>query len=245
MIAMEPPVDFESQSIRDEKVKVLHSLRPFTPESFKENIVRGQYGPGEVKGLKTVGYRDEDGVSNNSNTDTFIALKTYIDNFRWGGVPIYIRAGKRMNTKSTEIVIQFKKLPGINYYKEFNEITPNLLVLKIQPEEGFFFQINAKKPGSEFKMEKVELDYCQSCKFLNDSPEAYERLILEALRNNSSLFTRWDELEYSWKFIESIEKEFKNNISDYPNYSAGTSGPKEAIDLIETDGRQWWNTGSK
>ncbi|MBC8061457.1 MAG: glucose-6-phosphate dehydrogenase [Clostridiaceae bacterium] len=244
MIAMEPPVDFEPESIRDEKVKVLRSLRLFTAASFKENIVRGQYGEGEVDGKKAVAYREEDRVSPLSNTDTFIALKTYIDNFRWGGVPIYIRAGKRMNTKSTEIVIQFKKLPGINYYKDFNEVVHNLLVLKIQPEEGFFFQINAKKPGSEFKMEKVQLDYCQSCKYLNDSPEAYERLLLEAIRNNSSLFTRWDELEYSWKFIESIENQFKTTLHEYPNYSAGTSGPREAIDLIEKDGRQWWNTAA-
>lgn len=244
MIAMEPPIDFEPESIRDEKVKALRSLRPFTAESFRENVVRGQYGAGEVEGESVLGYREEDRVSSTSNTDTFIALKTYIDNFRWGGVPIYIRAGKRMNNKSTEIVIQFKKLPGINYYKEFNNIPHNLLVLKIQPEEGFFFQINAKQPGSEFKMEKVQLDYCQSCRCLNDSPEAYERLILEAIRNNSSLFTRWDELQYSWEFIESIEKQYGNNISTYPNYPAGTSGPRGAIDLIEKDGRQWWNTAS-
>jgi len=242
MIAMEPPVDFEPESIRDEKVKVLRSLRPFTNESFKEDIVLGQYGEGIINDEKVLGYREEDKVSSKSNTDTFIALKTYIDNFRWGGVPIYIRAGKRMDIKSTEIVIQFKKLPGINYYKEFDKVVHNFLVLKIQPEEGFFFQINAKKPGSEFKMEKVQLDYCQSCKYLNNSPEAYEKLILEAIRNNSSLFTRWDELEYSWKFIESIEKELKNNISKFPNYSAGTSGPKEAMDLIKKDGREWFKT---
>jgi len=242
MIAMEPPVDFKPESIRDEKVKVLRSLRPFTTESVNENIVRGQYGEGTVKGLKLVGYREEDKVSKVSNTDTFIALKTYIDNFRFGGVPIYIRAGKRMDTKSTEIVIQFKKLPGINYYKEFDKISQNLLVLRIQPGEGFFFQINAKKPGNEFEMQKVELDYCQSSKYSNNLPEAYERLLFEAIRNNSALFTRWDELEYSWKFIESIEEGFKNNIPNYPNYSAGTSGPAEAISLIEKDGRQWWNT---
>lgn len=244
MIAMEPPVDFEPESIRDEKVKVLRSLRHFTTESFNRKVVRGQYGPGIVNGKSVLGYREEDRVSEKSNTDTFIALKACIDNFRFGGVPIYIRAGKRLNTKGTEIVIQFKKLPGINYYKEFNEITHNLLVIKIQPEEGFFFQINAKKPGSDFKMEKVQLDYCQSCRNLNDSPEAYERLILEAIRNNSSLFTRWDEIEHSWKFIESIEKQFENNTPNYPNYIAGTQGPKEAIDLIEKDGRQWWNTAS-
>jgi glucose-6-phosphate 1-dehydrogenase len=244
LIAMEPPVDFEPESIRDEKVKVLRSLRPFTAESVKESVVRGQYGSGEVNGGKVIGYREENRVSSLSNIDTFIALKTYIDNFRFGGVPIYIRAGKRMDTRSTEIVIQFKKLAGINYYKEFNEIVHNLLVLKIQPEEGFFFQINAKKPGNEFKMEKVQLDYCQSCKYSNDSPEAYERLLLEAIRNNSSLFTRWDELEQSWKFIESVEKEFVYSAPDYPNYSAGTSGPAAAIDLIEKDGRRWWNTAS-
>jgi glucose-6-phosphate 1-dehydrogenase len=244
MIAMEPPVDFEPESIRDEKVKVLRSLRHFTPESFAKNVVRGQYGAGVVGGEKVVGYRQEKRVNKASNTDTFIALKTCIDNFRFGGVPIYIRAGKRLDTKSTEIVIQFKKLAGINYYKEFNEISHNLLVIKIQPEEGFFFQINAKKPGSDFKMEKVQLDYCQSCRNLNDSPEAYERLILAAIMNNSSLFTRWDEIEYSWKFIESIEKEFRNNTPSYPNYVAGTSGPQKAIDLIEKDGRQWWNIES-
>ena len=126
--------------------------------------------------------------------------------------------------------------------RSLNQIGHNLLVLKIQPEEGFFFQINAKKPGNEFKMEKVELDYCQSCKYLNDSPEAYERLLLEGIRNNSSLFTRWDELEYSWKFIENIEKGFQDNKSNYPNYLAGTTGPEEATNLIEKDGRQWWNT---
>ena len=242
MIAMEPPVDFDPESIRDEKVKVLRSLRPFTLASLKEDIVRGQYGAGTVNEAVVVGYRQEERVSRESNTDTFIALKTYIDNFRFGGVPIYIRAGKRMDTKSTEIVIQFKKLAGINYYKEFDQIGSNLLVLKIQPEEGFYFQINAKKPGNDFKMEKVELDYCQSCKYLNDSPEAYEKLLLEAIRNNSSLFTRWDELEYSWKFIESIEKGYKNDVSNYPNYAAGTAGPTGAVDLIEKDGRQWWNT---
>ncbi|MBU3160366.1 glucose-6-phosphate dehydrogenase [Clostridium frigoris] len=242
MIAMEPPVDFDPESIRDEKVKVLKSLRPFTRESVKENIVRGQYGPGIVNEAVVVGYRQEEMVSTESNTDTFIALKTYIDNFRFGGVPIYIRAGKRMDIKSTEIVIQFKKLAGINYYKEFDQIGNNLLVLKIQPKEGFYFQINAKKPGNDFKIEKVELDYCQSCKYVNDSPEAYERLLLEAIRNNSSLFTRWDELEYSWKFIESIEKEYENDIVKFPNYAAGTPGPKGAVELIEKDGRQWWNT---
>ena len=242
LITMEPPVDLESESIRDEKVKVLKSLRPFTEESFKEDVVRGQYSQGIIKGKKVKGYREEERVSPESNTETFIALKTYIDNFRWGGVPVYIRAGKRMDQKTTEIVIQFKKLPGINYYKDFKNVGHNLLVLKIQPQEGFFFQLNGKKPGSDFKMEAVKLDYCQSCKYYNNSPEAYEKLILEAIRNNSSLFTRWDELEYSWQFIESLEKGIEKASSEFPNYAAGTSGPEAAMELIEKDGKQWWNT---
>ena len=241
LITMEPPVNLESESIRDEKVKVLKALRHFSEESFKEDVVRGQYGDGIIKGKKVKGYREEERVSKESDTETFIALKTYIDNFRWGGVPIYIRAGKRMDKKTTEVVIQFKKLPGINYYQDFKNVGPNLLVLKIQPQEGFFFQLNGKKPGSEFKMEPVQLDYCQSCKYYNNSPEAYEKLILEAIRNNSSLFTRWDELEYSWQFIESLQKEIDKATSDFPNYAAGTAGPTEVSKLIEKDGKQWWN----
>ncbi len=241
IIAMEPPVNLQPESIRDEKVKVLKALRPFTIETITDNVVYGQYGTGKIEGEEVIGYRQEEKVATNSNTFTFIAVKAYIDNFRWGGVPIYFRAGKRLDSKTTEIVIQFKKLPGINYYKDFQKVGSNLLVLKIQPDEGFFFQINAKKPGSDFIMETVKLNYCQSCKYLKDSPEAYERLIIEAIRNNSSLFTRWDELEYSWQFIESIEKALKQSSTQLPNYSAGTYGPEEAINLIEKDGRKWWD----
>lgn len=238
IIAMEPPVSLEPERIRDEKVKVLRCLRPFDENSASEDVVFGQYGSGTVGGREVLGYRQEDKVSPDSDTDTFVALKTYIDNFRWGGVPFYIRSGKRMKKKVTEIVIQFKKLPGVNFYNDYRDNEPNLLVIQIQPREGFFFQVNAKKPDSEFIMEQVQMDYCQSCRVENNSPEAYERIILEAIKNNTSLFSRWDELESSWRYIESIDQYHRKQ--QYPNYTAGSSGPQEANELVRKDGRVWW-----
>lgn len=240
LIAMEPPVNLEPESIRDEKVKVLRSLRPFDEASAHHSIIRGQYGPGLKNGTPVAGYRDEERVSAHSTTDTFIALKTYVDNFRWAGVPFYIRAGKRMNRRTTQVVIEFKKLPGIEFFNSFKNQNPNLLVVEIQPQEGLFFQINAKKPGNELIMERIDLNYCQSSQVQNNSPEAYERLILEAIRDNKSLFTRWDELEHSWEFVDSIEESLKGPAPDFPNYTAGSQGPMAAMDLIRADGRRWW-----
>lgn len=241
LLAMEPPVDLSAECIRDEKVKVLRSLRIPTVETVSKEVVRGQYGTGIVKGQQVKGYREEDRVNAESHIDTFIAIKAHIDNFRWSGVPFYIRSGKRLNRRTTEIVIEFKRLPGINTYDIFQQTGPNLLVLKIQPREGFFFQINAKRPGSDFVMTPVQMDYCQNCQIERNSPEAYERLILEAMKNNTALFTRWDELEYSWRFIEGIEQAWRLNTPDFPNYAAGSDGPKEAVRLIEQDGRHWWD----
>ena len=240
LVAMEPPVNLEPESIRDEKVKVLRSLRPFDANSALDDIVRGQYGPGLKAGQPVSGYRDEDLVDPNSLTDTFIALKTYVDNFRWACVPFYIRAGKRMNRRVTRIVIEFKKLPGIEFFSNFKNQNPNLLVVEIQPNEGLFFQINAKKPGNELIMERIDLNYTQSSRILTNSPEAYERLILEAIRDNKSLFARWDELEYSWQFVDSIEESLQGIQPDFPNYTAGSQGPMAALDLLRADGRRWW-----
>lgn len=241
LIAMEPPVDLEPESIRNEKVKVLKSLRLFNKENMQESIVKGQYGKGFINGVKVPAYREEDRVSENSNTDTFIALKIKVDNFRWAGVPFYIKTGKRLDSKMTQIIVQFKKLPGINFYKNLNNGEPNLLVIKIQPEEGVFFQINAKSPGINL-IEPVKVDYCHSCRVDYNSPEAYEQIILEAIRNNSSIFTRWDELEYSWKFEKSISESFEGTEPNFPNYAAGSKGPEEAAELLERDGRMWWDT---
>lgn len=240
LITMEPPVDLEPESIRDEKVKVLRSLRQYDKASAETEIVLGQYGSGQINNHDVPGYREEERVSPESNTLTYIALKACVDNFRWGGVPIYIRAGKRLDRRRTQIVIEFKRLPGVNFYEEFKNLNPNLLVIEVQPSEGMYFQINAKRPGNEFAMERVELNYCQNCRYQGNVPEAYERLILEAFRGNSSLFTRWDELEHSWSFIESIEASFRRHQNNFPNYSAGSRGPEAADQLIQADGRVWW-----
>jgi len=239
LIAMEPPVNLKAESIRDEKVKVLQALRPFSKDTLNETVATGQYGAGP--GMQA--YQEEERVPKTSDTDTFIAVKTCIDNFRWGGVPIYIFAGKRMAQKTTKIIIRFKKLPGINFYEGFSDTEANVLVIRIQPDEGLFFRINAKNPGNDFSISNVDLDYCQDCGYEGNSPEAYERLILEAINNNKALFTRWDELEYSWKFIDSLYSARAGTKIEYPNYEAGSTGPKKAHELIEQDGRKWWSEG--
>lgn len=244
LITMEPSVDLAPESIRDEKVKVLRSLRRFTRDSARSEIVRGQYGAGQIDERDVPGYRQEERVALDSTIPTYIALKACVDNFRWGGVPIYIRAGKRLDRRRTQIVIEFKRLPGVNFYADFKNLHPNLLVIEVQPSEGLYFQINAKRPGNEFAMERVELNYCQNCRYQGNVPEAYERLILEAFRGNSALFTRWDELEHSWSFIESIEESFRDCPTNFPNYAAGSRGPDDADRLIEADGRRWWEIDS-
>lgn len=244
LICMEPPVDLSPQAIRDEKVKVLKCLRFYNEESFTSHVVFGQYGKGTVEGKNVAAYREEVHVSPHSDVSTFVALKAYVDNFRWGGVPFYIRAGKRMKERESKIVIQFKKLLGTEFYKEFEAALPDNLVLTIQPKEGIFFQINTKRPGDVAGIARAEMDYCQTCRYEHNSLEAYERLLLEALRNNTALFTRWDELEYSWAFIENIEKYLSALRIEYPNYDAGTNGPKESVELIQKDGKSWWNKDS-
>ncbi len=232
LTAMEPPASLDTESIRDEKVKVLKSLEIMTPESVEKNVVRGQY----------VGYRNEEKVSPNSNTETFVALKVQIENFRWAGVPFYLRTGKKMPKKSTQIIIQFKPLPGILYFKEYKNLLPNLLIIKIQPEEGVKLQFNAKIPGSAgMIIEPVSMDFCQKCEISNNSPEAYEKLLLDVMKGDSTLFTRWDEVEYSWKFVDAIAEAWANKIPDFPNYQPGTWGPKEADELLKRDQRTWWD----
>ena len=241
LIAMEPPIDLNTESIRDEKVKLLRSLVALSPEFVKHNIVRGQYGSGLVGNKKVRGYREEVGVEATSNVETFVALKLSINNFRWAGVPFYFRTGKRMATKSTDIVIQFKSMPQILYFKEYKSLEPNVLIIRIQPKEGVFLQINVKKPGMEKEITPVKMDFCQNCDYDSDSPEAYEKLLFEVMRGDSTLFTRWEEVENSWKLVDAISAEWQDLTPKFPNYSAGGWGPKEAENLIARDGRVWWN----
>ncbi|MFV9509951.1 glucose-6-phosphate dehydrogenase [Tepidibacillus sp. LV47] len=244
LTAMEPPINLKTESIRDEKVKVLRSIEEFTKETAIKNTVRGQYGPGMIKGKKVPGYREEERVSPTSTTETFAALKLHINNFRWSGVPFYIRTGKRMPAKSTEVIVQFKQLEHTLYFKEYKDnLMPNLLVIRIQPLEGIYLQFNAKQPGTKNHIVPVKMDFCQNCQVGTNSPEAYERLIYDVMRGDSTLFTRWDEVEYSWKLVDTIAEVWQNQPIDFPNYPSGTWGPKEADELLHRDRRRWWNVG--
>lgn len=239
LTAMEPPANLDTESIRDEKVKVFKSLKIYKEDEVKDYVVRGQYGPSDDG--KYVGYREESRTADDSDTETFIALKTEIENFRWSGVPFYIRTGKRLSGKCVEVVVQFKPNSKILYLKEYDDIAPNQLIIKIQPTEGVNLQFNAKKPGQNNDVVPVRMDFCQNCEVGYNSPEAYERLILDAMKGEKTLFTRWDEVEYSWRFVDSIAKVWEKEETNFPNYSALSHGPKAADELIQKDGYEWRN----
>lgn len=241
LIAMEKPKSLETEDIRDEKVAVIRSLEVLDKKAISENIIRGQYGIGVLNHKSVVGYRQEEKVSPISNTETFIAMKLYVENPRWRDMPFYLRSGKRLSSKRIDIVVQFKDLPQSLYFKDYGLLQPNLLVIKIHPSEGVSFNFNGKKPGTGNEIEVVNMDYCQSCNTMNNSPEAYERLIYDCLRGDSTLFARWDEIEASWKFVDRIGKAWEEVEPDFPNYSAGSSGPMEGDELLAKDGKRWWN----
>ncbi len=241
LICMEAPASLDAAHIRQEKIKALQSLRLFDEGSDCKDIVLGQYGSGYIGAQKVPGYRDEQKVHKDSQVATFIALKAFVDNERWKDVPFYIRSGKRLDNKASHIVIQFKNNACTKAYDEFKNIEPNCLVIKIQPEEGILYQINSKIPGQNFLIEKIKLDYCQSCQADYNSPEAYERIILDAAADNHALFASWEELVHSWVYTESIEKA-NACFCEFPNYEAGSSGPKEAKEMIRRDGRAWWES---
>lgn len=241
MIAMEPPSRLYAEDIRDEKVKVLRSLRPYDSEAeVKENVVRGQYTPGEQAGKALTGYREEDKVDPNSNTETYFAAKVFVDNFRWAGVPFYLRTGKRLPVKTTEVVIEFKNMPTNVYLGQRHTLTPNLLVIRVNPMEGIYIKINAKKPGSESEIKPLAMEFCQSCQVGINSPEAYERLIYDAAQGDSTYFTRWDEVAAAWAFVDRIAGAWAQNPSDISSYPAGSWGPEEADKLLGEDGFHWW-----
>lgn len=240
MIAMEPPSSLQTEAVRDEKVKVLRSLRPFDAEAVREQIVRGQYGPGTIKGKTVAGYRQEPEVNPASDTETFVAMKLFVENFRWAGVPFYLRTGKRLPVKATEIVVEFKSLPEILYFKEYGKLGPNLLVFRIQPQEGLFMRLNAKRPGTEDFIAPVSMDFCQKCEAEANSPEAYERLLFDVMRGDSTLFTRWDEVALAWEFVDPIARVWAEGAPSFPNYAAGSWGPEEAQARLWAEGARWW-----
>lgn len=241
MIAMEPPSRLLAEDIRDEKVKVLRSLRPYaSPDEVRSNVVRGQYTQGLYKGKSLPAYRQEDKVDPESNTETYFAARVFVDNFRWAGVPFYIRTGKRLPVKTTEVVVEFKRMPTNVYLGQKHNLEPNLLVIRVNPMEGIYVKINAKKPGSESEIQPLAMDFCQSCLVGINSPEAYERLLHDAARGDSTYFTRWDEVSSAWSFVDRIAKAWKEDTTDLASYPAGTWGPAEADALLEQDGFHWW-----
>ncbi|GEA14206.1 MAG: glucose-6-phosphate 1-dehydrogenase [Moorella sp. (in: firmicutes)] len=240
LVAMEPPASLATEAIRDEKVKVLRSLRPLDAAAVSRNVIRGQYGAGEIDGQTVPPYRREKEVAPDSTTETFVALKLFIENFRWAGVPFYLRTGKRLPVKVTEIILQFKSLPDILYFKEYGELRPNLLVIRVQPLEGVYVQLNAKRPGNNNYIVPIRLDFCQNCEVGVNSPEAYERLLYDVMRGDPTLFTRWDEVEAAWRFVDPIAATWTARPPLFPNYAAGQWGPPAAQELLIRDGRHWW-----
>src|SRR5438874_9066151 len=239
LVAMEPPTDLGADSIRDEKVKVIRSLRHLSRNEVAANVVRGQYTEGAIHGDPVVGYRQEQNVKPDSHTETFVALRLYIDNWRWADVPIYMRVGKRLPKSATEISVHFKKAPPVLFNKELCD--QNVLVIRIQPDEGISLRIHAKVPGASFRIEPVKMDFHYGTSFGKASPEAYERLLLDAMSGDATLFARRDEVEEAWAFIDPIEDAWhaKKDAPGLFFYPAGSWGPEEADDLLAQDGRAW------
>ena len=240
LVAMEPPVSFDQGSVRDEKVKVLKAVCPLDGEEVDANAVRGQYGPGWVLGQKVPGYRQEKSVDPHSRTETFAALKLAIDNWRWAGVPFFLRAGKRMPKRSTTIRVQFKRPPHLTFGRQaMREVEPNAITLHIQPEEGISLRFAAKVPAAGIVMRSVNMDFLYASSFLTEAPDAYERLLADCMVGDATLFTRKDEVEAAWSIIDPIERRWAATRTRFPNYAAGTWGPAAADEMIEREGFHW------
>ncbi|MBP6783772.1 MAG: glucose-6-phosphate dehydrogenase [Verrucomicrobiales bacterium] len=244
LIAMEPPADLTADGVRDEKVKVLKSLRPFkNADEVGKSVVRAQYTAGTVNGNEVPGYRREDRVNPGSLTETFVALKIMIDNWRWEGVPFYMRMGKRLPRKGTEISIHFKHAPKVlfNAGTGAEAMPGNVLVIRIQPNEGISLGMRSKRPGPAATLQAVKMDFRYQTSFGKSSPEAYERLLLDAMAGDATLFARKDEVETAWRYVDQIENAWHKSpappkMAEYP---AGSWGPKEADELLDLDSHEW------
>jgi glucose-6-phosphate 1-dehydrogenase len=241
LTAMEPPVAFDADSVREEKVQVLRSIRRLKPDEVAERTVRGQYGAGEIDGEAVKAYRDEEAVSKDSVTETFVAIEFSVSNWRWAGVPFYVRAGKRLARPLTEIAVHLKRTPQALFARTPDEqIEPNVIVLRIQPNEGITVTFGAKRPGPEMHTSTVQMDFCYQPAFGVRSPDAYETLLLDVMQGDATLFTRRDEVEAQWRLITPIEEAWaKQPLPSFPNYPAGSEGPTEAEQLIARNGQRW------
>jgi glucose-6-phosphate 1-dehydrogenase len=233
---MEPPATFEANALRDEKVKVLRAIS----SDPANDVVRGQYGPGWVAATQVPGYRAEEDVDPASETETFVAAKLTIDDWRWSGVPFYVRTGKRLPKRATEIAIQYREVPHRLFEDEGVTPDANLLAIRIQPDEGIMLRFGAKVPGLGVDVRSVTMDFAYGSAFSVDSPDAYETLILDALQGDASLFTRADEVEQAWSIVDPIIDTWATaSAPRFPNYDAGSWGPDAADALLERDGHQW------
>lgn len=241
LTAMEPPSSLDPESIRDEKVKALQALKPLVIEGDNPEAVRASYGAGLVGGLPAKAYIDEEGIPDHSGTETYAALRLYLDNWRWKGVPFYLRSGKRLAMKASEIVVQFTRPPAILFGQDSRlKVSPNLLVIRIQPNEGVTLYLNSKTPGLETKLQPIKLAFGYETTFGSDTPEAYERLILDALNGDGTLFIRGDEAEMSWGLLSPVldywSSQGKNGLE---TYASGTWGPLAADKLLLASGHEW------
>jgi len=239
LLCMEPPVTFAANDVRDEKVKVLHAIRTPRADELAQISVRAQYGPGVSGGEEVVGYRQEPGVPADSHTETYAALRLNVDNWRWAGVPFYLRTGKRLARKVTEIAVTLRPVPHLAFEQDGSlGVRPNQLVMTIQPNEGVSLSLGAKIPGARMRIRPVNMEFLYGTAFLSQSPEAYERLILDAMRGEATLFTRNDEVEAQWRICDPIVSAWSAAAGRLPQYAAGTQGPVEA-DALLLDGHQW------
>ncbi|MBI4579075.1 MAG: glucose-6-phosphate dehydrogenase, partial [Planctomycetes bacterium] len=275
LAAMEPPAVFTSKGVRDEKIKVLQSLRPLSATAVAREVVRGQYTGGVVDGIELPAYRAEAGVDPQSTTETYVALRLHVDNWRWAGVPFFLRTGKCLPKRLTEIAVQFKQ-PPLHFFTtvecvggvcDISQARPNVLVFRIQPDEGISLTFSAKRPGMLFQIHPVEMDFLYNRSFNQALPEAYERLLLDALRGDSTLFMRSDEVESAWRFVDPVLRawqssqpltrdgreasrsdEVASRVKGQPPplhfYPAGTSGPRQADQLMD-EGRAWRIIGDR
>jgi glucose-6-phosphate 1-dehydrogenase len=240
LVAMEPPATFEADALRDEKVKVLRALAPLSPERIRTDVVRGQYGPGWVAAQQVPGYRAEPAVDPASETETYIAARFEIDDWRWAGVPFYVRTGKRLPKRASEIAIQFRPVPHRLFRDSAVDPEPNLLAMRIQPDEGILLRFGAKVPGLGLDVRAVNMDFTYGSAFNVDSPDAYETLILDALLGDASLFTRADEVEEAWGIVTPIIDAWLDMPAPaFPDYEAGSWGPAAADELLAREGRRW------
>jgi glucose-6-phosphate 1-dehydrogenase len=243
LTAMEPPIAFEADALRDEKVRVLRAVSGLGPDMIDRNVVRGQYGAGWVQGERVAGYREEAEVTHDSATETFVALRLEVQSWRWAGVPFYLRTGKRLPKRASEIAVQFNRPPLQLFRSSAQEPEANLLVLRIQPDEGIMLRFASKVPGLDLAVRSVTMDFAYGSAFTVEAPEAYETLLLDALQGDQSLYTRADEVEAAWSLVTPINERWvqvdARTVPSFPDYPAGTWGPPEAEELLARDGRRW------